>query len=61
MEREWNYQEISRHKRLVLILAPQLLLQHCLEYLSFYNANYFEVYTEKIIDKGINERITFSI
>ncbi|EJH25628.1 transcriptional regulator [Streptococcus pneumoniae GA47562] len=52
MEREEFYQEISRHKRLVLILALNCY-QHCLEHSSFYNANYFEAYTEKIIDKGI--------
>lgn len=52
MEREEFYQEISRHKRLVLILALNCY-QHCLEHSSFYNANYFEAYTEKIIDKDI--------
>ena len=52
MEREEFYQEIGRHKRLVLILALNCY-QHCLEHLSFDNASYFETYTEKIIGKGI--------
>ena len=52
MEREEFYQEIGRHKRLVLILALNCY-QHCLEHFSFDNASYFETYTEKIIGKGI--------
>ena len=52
MEREEFYQEIGRHKRLVLILALNCY-QHCLEHLAFDNASYFETYTEKIIGKGI--------
>ena len=53
MEREEFYQEIGRHKRLVLILALNCY-QHCLEHLSFDNASYFETYTEKIIGKNIS-------
>lgn len=53
MEREEFYQEIGRHKRLVLILALNCY-QHCLEHLSFDNASYFEAYTEKIIGKNIS-------
>jgi len=52
MEREGFYQEIGRHRKLVLILALNCY-QHCLEHLSFENASYFETYTEKIIGKGI--------
>ena len=52
MEREEFYQEIGRHRKLVLILALNCY-QHCLEHLAFENASYFEVYIEKIIGKSI--------
>ena len=52
MEREEFYQEIGRHRKLVLILALNCY-QHCLEYLSFENASYFESYVGKIIGNDI--------
>ena len=48
MEREEFYQEIGRHRKLVLILALNCY-QHCLEHRSFENASYFESYVGKII------------
>ena len=52
MEREEFYQEIGRHRKLVLILALNCY-QHCLENFAFENASYFEAYVEKIIGNGI--------
>ena len=52
MEREEFYQEIGRHRKLVLILALNCY-QHCLENFAFENAGYFEAYVEKIIGNGI--------
>ena len=52
MEHEEFYQEIGRHRKLVLILALNCY-QHCLENFAFENASYFEAYVEKIIGNGI--------
>ena len=52
MEREEFYQEIGRHRKLVLILALNCY-QHCLENFAFENSSYFEAYVEKIICNGI--------
>ena len=52
MEREEFYQEIGRHRKLVLILALNCY-QYCLEHLAFENASYFEAYIVKIIGKSI--------
>ena len=52
MEREGFYQEIGRHRKLVLILALNCY-QHCLENRFFTDADYFESYVEKLIGNGI--------
>lgn len=60
LEREYFYENINKHRRLVLILALNFYL-HCLEGKDFEKATYFKNAVAKILDKEIKlyERTIF--